>query len=354
VNHNAPETIPHSRPTIGPEEIAAVREVLLSGTHVGGSRAEALEAAVGAISQQPYVAATNSGTAALHLALLALGVGPGDEVVMPSYVCQALLNAVNYVGARPRLVDICLHDYNLSVDAVSRALSPHTAAVIVPHMFGLMAEVNRLTELGVPVIEDCAMAIGATLQGQPAGSFGDLGVFSFYATKMIAGGEGGAVAGRNPELIETVRNLREYDSNALPYRVRYNYRISDLHAAVAVEQLKKLAAFIVTRRELAQRYTEELCDTGLLLPTSHVQREHVYYRYIVRCPHADDFRDHMARKGIACGRGVAVGLHRLLGREDGFPNTDLALGTCVSLPIYPTLTSSQQDTVIAAIREWEG
>ena len=218
------EIIPHSRPLISDRDIEAVASAVKSGRLSQGPKVLEFEEQLARFIGKKKAAATSSGTAALHLALLALDIKQGDQVIIPSFVCSAVLNAVNYTGATPIIVDIDPLTFNMSAEAVKSAITGETRAIVVPHMFGCSAEIDRLLEMGIPVIEDCAQAIGADFKGGKAGSFGLLSVFSFYATKVVSCGEGGMVLSDSDDLISKIKNLRDYDSRD-DYTLRYNYKI---------------------------------------------------------------------------------------------------------------------------------
>ena len=198
--------------------------------------------------------AVNSGTSALHLALLALNIGPGDEVMVPSFVCSALLNAVSYTGASARIVDVKADDFNISPVEVKKKLNKKVKAIIVPHMFGYPADLKELLSFGVPVIEDCAQSIGADYRGRKAGSFGVLSICSFYATKVMTTGEGGMVLSNQTKILDRIRDLRQYD-HALNFQTRYNYKMTDFQAALGLSQLQRLPEFIKRRKQIAQIMT---------------------------------------------------------------------------------------------------
>lgn len=343
--------IPHVRLTIGEEEIEAVQKVLRSGHVAMGPAVADLEAALAKEVQQTTAVAVNSGTAALHVALVALGVGEGDEVILPDYSCQALLNAVAYVAATPRIVDIDSTTFNINPTEVKKHISKKTKAIIVPHMFGLMTDIATIKSFGVPVIEDCAMGIGAKSQGAPAGSFGDISVFSFYATKMIAGGEGGAIATSNEAFAEAARDIRDYDKKK-DYRIRFNYKLSDLHAALALSQLRKLRMFVEKRQAIARTYHEALLGTKVSAPQTPQGYEHAFARYVVRTESGEKLRGYLSEKGIGAGKGVVFGIHELTKAEARYPESERALVEAVSLPIYPTLTDAEQQTIIEALRAY--
>ena len=221
--------IPHSRPALGEAEAKAVAEVVRGGWVAQGRQVAAFEQAMAKVTGQAQGVAVSSGTAALYVALMALGIGAGDEVVIPSYVCTALWHAVRLTGATPILVDIEPATYDPSPQAVTRVLTRHTKAVIVPHMFGLPADIETLKSHGVPVIEDCAQTLGVTVRGTSVGGTGKLAICSFYATKLLTAGEGGMVLGRDESLMSRVQTLRQYDQEASLVRA-FNYKMTDMQA----------------------------------------------------------------------------------------------------------------------------
>jgi len=207
--------ISHSKTFVSQEDAAAVAKQVASGRHATGQQTRNFETEISKLVNTSYAKATTSGTTALHLSLQALGVGQGNEVIIPSYVCQAVLNAVNYTGASPVLVDIDQDfadiGFNISAGTIKKHLNENTKAIIVPHMFGTPANLDEILELEVPIIEDCAMSLGASYKGQPTGSIGALGIFSFFATKVISTGHGGMVATSSSELKEKLDDLTTYD-----------------------------------------------------------------------------------------------------------------------------------------------
>lgn len=335
---------PHSRPTLGDAEVRAVARVLSSGMLAQGPEAERFEQEVAAALGRRHGAAVSSGTAALHLALLALGVGPGDRVLIPSYACSALLHAVEFAGAKPRLVDVDPRTFNLDPDALARRVDRRSKVVLVPHMFGAPADVDAAVRHGLPVIEDCALSLGSEVTGRT----GRLAVTSFYATKMMTTGEGGLVAGDNRRLIEEVRELRSYDGRHR-HRTRFNYKMTDLEASLGRVQLGRLDGFVRARRRLAALYREGLQDTPLELPGE--VPGHVYFRFVVRAPGgAGHLLRALAERGVDARRPVQKPLHRFLG-EPGFTGTDDAFRHAVSIPLYPDLEGEGARRVVSATRE---
>jgi dTDP-4-amino-4,6-dideoxygalactose transaminase len=332
---------------LGPAEVEAVAAVLRSGRVAQGPEVAGFEAEVAARMGLRGGVAVSSGTAALHLALLALEVGPGDAVLIPSYTCAALLQAVRLAGAEPILADVDPGSGNLDPEAARRARTPRCRAVILVHAFGWPAEVETLRDLGLPIIEDCAQAIGATAAGRAVGSVGEAAVCSFYATKVVATGEGGMVLSGRPEILAAARDLRAYDEAPDP-RLRFNYKMTDLQAALGRVQLGRLDDFLARRAAIADTYRKALADAPVLLPPGLPGR--IYHRFVVRVPGGlETPLDAFARRGIGCRRPVHTPLHRLLGRE-GFPGAEEAWRTSLSLPCAPALTEAEVARVAEAAR----
>jgi dTDP-4-amino-4,6-dideoxygalactose transaminase len=303
--------------------------------------------------------AVSSGTAALEVALRVLGIGPGDEVILPSYVCAAPWLAVQRVRATPRLVDIELETFNLDPAAVRQALTSKTRAVIVPHLFGLSADLTAIERLGVPIIEDCAQTLGAMEQGRTVGSAGLLTVCSFYATKLICAGEGGMVLSHDQTLLERARMLREYDGAPSLNPSATNLKMTDLQAAIGLAQLGRLASFLERRSWLAHEYRTALEGARVVQPVVPAGRTHVYYRFVVRVPdpqaRVDGLSDVIARfegRGVQCRKPVFRSLHRYFELE-GFPASAEAERTAISIPLFPSLTDEDAAQIHVALRsEW--
>ncbi len=341
--------IPHSKVVLDEEDLAVVAKVLRSGHLAQGKHVLSLEEKAASFIEVNHAAAVSSGTAALHLSLLALAAGEGSEVIIPSYVCTALLNAVRYVRVTPVLVDIDPATYNITTEGIKKAISDKTRAIIVPHMFGLPADIDAIISLGIPVIEDCAHSFGAKFRGGYTGSFGILSVVSFYATKMLGAGEGGMVMSNERDLIETVRDLRDYDEK-MTYTVRYNYKMADIQAALCESLLNKLPSFIERRREIARIYDNGLNQVGAKIPEVPGGGEHVYYRYVVAFDKPETFMEKMGGEGIECRRPVFKPIHQYLGLS-GYPATDAAWEKTVSIPIYPALKEEEAHLIVNSIKE---
>ncbi len=342
--------IPHSRPTLDQDDVDAIGRVLVSGQVAQGGEVRRFEETLASLIGVGGAVAVSSGTAALHLALLALEIGAGDEVVIPSFVCPALLNAVRYVGAVPVPADINGETFNIDVRDLARRLTKKTKAVIVPHMFGLPADIREIVALGIPVIEDCAQSLGSRYRGGPAGSFGVLSVFSFYATKVICTGEGGMVAANDQRLMNRIIDLREYDEKE-DGRLRYNYKLTDLQAALGLVQLRKLPALIDRRRAIARQYDAFLQECPVSLPARPQDREQIHYRYIIRTERLQELLDAGVEAGISYRRPVFKPLHHYLGLA-GFPATEEAFRRAVSLPLYPALRDAEVQTILQHLRSF--
>ena len=340
------DLIPHSRPTIGPEEAIAVSKVIESGYIAEGKIVNKFERAFAKSLGVDYAMSTNSGTSALHLTLLAMGVGPRDEVIIPSYVCSALLNAVNYAGATPILAEINPDTHNLDAADVNERISNRTKAIIVPHLFGLPADLDSLLKLDVPVIEDCAQSIGATYHQRPVGSFGEAAIFSFYATKVITTAEGGMVITNSRDIAEGIRDLKTYDKRE-DYKVRFNFKMTDIQAAMGIVQLERLESIIRRRKAIAEEYYSAFSAFDLKLPPA--DSGHIYFRFVLGLkmdsrPWIQEF----ARMGIVCDRPIHFPLHRNL-KLGGYPVTENVWEQSLSIPIYPTLTDDEINRIIDSV-----
>jgi dTDP-4-amino-4,6-dideoxygalactose transaminase len=332
--------IPHSRPTLGAEEERAAVRVIRSGMLGGGEEVDRFERALERSIGGGRATAVHTGSAALHLALLGIGVGAGDRVVLPTYTCAAVLNAVKYVGAEPILADVSPETANLDPDDVKRRLRAGTKAIIAPHLMGRPAPVRALRALGVPVVEDCAMALGGDV-----GLASEASTFSFYATKMMATGHGGAVVARDRAVLRRIADLVDYD-NREDYRVRHNYRMSALAAGVGRAQLAKVPDFVQRRRRIAEYY----CRT---LKLGEPPPGHVFYRFLLRVGPVERFVRFMASRGVECKRPVFRPLHRYFAGPSGeFPGAEELHRHWASVPIYPSLSREEMGRVAASAREF--
>jgi perosamine synthetase len=336
--------IPHSKPFLGTQEANAVRHVIMSGQVAQGPEVVGLETEKCKATGQRFGVAVSSGTASLYLALRSLDVKHGDSVVIPSYVCTALLNAVLMTGATPSLSDVDPETGEMTVDTAKNAMRKNTKAAIVPHLFGVPADAHSIeSELGIPVIEDCAQCLGTSVDRTKAGNQTRISVFSFYATKLLCAGEGGMVATSDRRIADTVIALREYD-NRENYVPSFNFKLTDVQAALARRQLKKLPAMISRRRAIAEAYDSSFggeptvdkrpCNEAVL-------RKSVYFRYVVQTSRpVQALIKKMKTKGIICCRPIYKPLHHYLGNT-GFPGTDAIFNKAISIPLYPGLSSHQ-------------
>jgi perosamine synthetase len=361
--------IPLSAPDITEAEIAAVTAVLRTARLSLGPELSAFEQALAGAHNVPDAVAVSSGTAALHLALLTLGIGAGDEVIVPSFTFIAVANAVAQVGAVPVFVEIDPFSLNLDPAAVERAVTSRTRALIAVHTFGVPAQMDALTAIArrhnLALIEDACEAVGARFDGQPVGSFGTLAVLGFYPNKQITTGEGGAVLVHDPALAARLRNLRNQgrdpEAGWLDHsEIGYNYRLSELACALGRVQLARLQGILALRAAAAARY-DALLDgiPGLELPPLAVERCALsWFVYVVRVPeHADRDRvqSALADSGIATGRYFAP-IHRQPawrthpGAAVSLPLTESIAARTLALPFFNHLKLAEQERVASALR----
>jgi len=343
---------------------AAIRRVLDGGWYILGEEVRAFEQEFARFCGTAEAVGVSSGTDGLALALAALGVGAGDEVVTVSHTAVATVSAIVQLGAVPVLIDIDPGTYTMDPALLEGAISPRTKAIIPVHIYGHPVEMGRVMEIAgrhqIPVIEDCSQAHGAAWCGQRVGTIGRIGVFSCYPTKNLGAiGDAGVVATSDPELATRLRELREYG-----WRERYksaihgvNNRLDELQAAILRVRLAHLDDDNSRRRELAARYTEALSGQPLRLPAPLADATPVFHLYVVATDDRDRLKKLLHDRGIACLVHYPWPVHL----QDGYRNlvrcpaplpvTEKAALTVLSLPLYPELTNAQQDEVIAALRD---
>ncbi|WP_432559510.1 DegT/DnrJ/EryC1/StrS family aminotransferase [Granulicoccus sp. GXG6511] len=355
--------IPVVRPILGAAEQEAVAAVMTSGQLVQGAQVAAFEAEFAELVDGRHCVAVSSGTSALHLALMAAGIGRGDEVIVPSFTFAATANAVRLAGADPVFADIDPGSFCLDPEAVSDAIGPRTAAIMPVHLFGHAAEMASLTRLAerydLLLVEDAAQAHAGAFDGQPVGALGDLAGFSFYATKNMTTGEGGMVVTKDGDTARRVRLLRNQgmEERYLHEAVGLNQRMTDVAAAIGREQLRRLADWTTARRRNAAFLDRKL--RGVTIPRVVGPVRHVYHQYTVRHPERDVLIDELARLQIGAAVHYPRPTHLMPAyagdrRWSGLrlEHTERACAEVVSLPVRPDLTESELQRIVAAVNSF--
>jgi len=355
-----PDFIPIASPSITEAEQRAVAEVLAGGGLAGGPQVAAFEEEFSAIVGGRHCVAVNSGTAALHLGLLALGIGPGDEVIVPSFSFAASANAIALTGATPVFADIDPDTFCLDPSAAAAAITSRTVAVMVVHLYGQMADVTAFSaltrDLGLLLVEDAAQAHAAGWRGRPAGSRGDLAAFSFYPTKNMTSAEGGMIVTPHTEVVRIARLLRNQGMERRYHNevVGFNARMSDVHAAIGRVQLSRLPGFTADRRRNAAVLTTGLAGI-VTVPVIRPGADHVFHQYTVRVPAGlrDALQTGLADRGVGAAVYYPVPIHRLpsFDQQVDLPNTEAAAAEVLSLPVHPALTPADLDRICDAVSE---
>lgn len=346
------------------EEIeAAVSEVLAGGGYILGPRVREIETRIAALVGVSGAVGVGNGTDALHLALRALQIGPGDEVITTPFTFVATTEAIGMVGAKPVFADIDLATFNIDPASVEAAVTERTRAILPVHLYGQPAQMEPLREIadrhGLAIVEDCAQAIGASYRGRPVGGIGDVGCFSFFPTKNLGcAGDGGMATTDDQELYGRLEMLRRHGG-----RVKYhhselglNSRLDEIQAAILLVKEPHLSAWNEARRALASRYNELLADVeGVITPTEIDGVHAVYHQYTVRVEERDAVQQRLKDAGVGTAVYYPVPLHEQevhagLGYAHGdFPKSEEAARTALSLPMFPELTHDQQDRVVEAL-----
>jgi len=351
--------------SIKDEVLAAVAGVFESTQFVLGKEVAAFEEEFASYSGARYGVAVNSGTSALHLALLAAGVGPGDEVITVPFTFVATAAAVWYTGAKPVFVDVDPESYCMDSARIEEAITPRTKAILPVHLYGQAADMDAISAIarrhGLPVIEDAAQAHGAEYRGRRCGSIGEMGCFSFYPGKNLgAYGEGGMVTTNNPELARQIRILRDWGAEKKYHHVLkgFNYRMEGVQGAILRVKLRYLEQWTEARRANATLYSRALADSNLHLPKEAPGNRHVYHVYGVMTPRRRELMDALEAQGVQTGIHYPVPVHLLPAYSDlnyqagDFPIAERLASEELSLPMFPELAESQIDAVVSAIEEY--
>jgi dTDP-4-amino-4,6-dideoxygalactose transaminase len=343
---------------------AALSRVLESSEFVLGEEVAGFEQDFAKYCGAAECIAVNSGTSALHLALLAAGVGPGDEVITVPFTFVASVAAVLYTGARPVLIDIDPHSFNMNAAAIEAVITARSKAIMPVHLYGQTADMDPILEIarrhGLVVIEDAAQAHGAKYRGRAAGNLGDIGCFSFYPTKNLgAYGEGGAITTSNAEYAKKIRMLRDWGQDSKYHHVLrgFNYRMEGLQGAILRVKLRHLERWTEGRRAIAAKYNQQLADSGLALPQEMPWSRHVYHVYSLRTSDRDSFRTVLQSQGIQTAVHYAIPVHLQPAYADvgyhtgSFPESEAAANEVTALPIYAELSQDQVGAVCDAVRK---
>jgi dTDP-4-amino-4,6-dideoxygalactose transaminase len=352
-----------AKPQMGAEEKQAVLEVLDSGIIAQGPRVKAFEEGFAALCGVKHAIATSSGTTALHTALLAHGIGAGDEVVTSAFTFIASANSILFTGAKPVFVDINPRTFNMDPAKIRAAITKNTKAILPVHLYGLACDMDPIMrlaeEFGLVVIEDACQSHGADYKGRKAGAFGT-GTFSLYPTKNMTSAEGGMITTNSPGIDELCRVIRQHGMRVRYYHdmLGYNFRMTDLHAAIGLAQLKKLEKFNAQRQANAKFLSDNL--KGVRTPFTPDGQTHVFHQYTIRVPggRRDALRAYLNEQGVGSEVYYPVPIHKQtfyvkdLGYNDNLPETERASEEVLSLPVHPALTPSDLETIVGAVNDF--
>lgn len=349
---------------LAPELLPIVEAVLASGGYVGGAQVDQLEAELAAAWSAPHVVTCNSGTDALYLALRALGIGAGDEVITTPFTFFASAEAISMVGATPVFVDVIAESFNLNPELIEARITSRTRAILPVHLFGQPVDMTAVMAIAqahsLYVVEDCAQATGACWRGKPVGNIGDIGCFSFFPTKNLGGmGDGGAITTANPEWAATIRRLKQHGSSERYYHdeIGVNSRLDSIQAAILRVKLPYLREWNARRASLAAAYDQLLAHCpGVKLPQGIVGGGSVWNQYTIRVSERDRVFQSLRQQGVGCMIYYPLPIHLQkayahLGYEAGdFPIAEACAQSVLSLPLFPELTFAQQEQVATALR----
>ena len=353
--------IPIAKPIIGRDVRRAVNKVLRSGNLTQGPEVLAFEREFSLFVNERECVAVNSGTSALHIALLSLGIGVGDEVIVPSFTFAATANSVALTGAKPVFVDIDINTYNIDPNLIENAITPNTKAIQVVHLYGLPADMIRIIEIAkrhkLLIIEDAAQAHNASINDQPVGTFGDAAAFSFYPTKNMTSGEGGMIVFKDKE---PARLARLYRNQGMEKRyqneiVGFNLRMTDIHAAIGRAQLKHLLKWSKKRQDNAMTLSSQL--QNVVTPVIPNGFSHVFHQYTIRVPkNRDSFSDRLSRAGVGNSVYYPTQVHKLpsFNNSLSLPQTQLATESVLSLPVHPSLSKRDLKRVANTVNSLMG
>lgn len=355
--------IPIAKPLLGEEEINAVTDVLRSGVIAEGARVAEFERDFADYIGVEYAVAVNSGTSALHAALLAHGIGPGNEVITTSFSFIATANSILFTGARPVFADIKYDTFNIDPDDIINKITSKTKALMPAHLYGQSAEMKTIMEIAADhnliVIEDACQAHGATYDGKKAGSYGT-GAFSFYPTKNMTTSEGGIITTDDSEIAERARMIRSHGSKQryVHEMLGYNFRMTDISAVIGLVQLGKLDDFTLMRQRNAQILSEGLRDLdGITIPVIRDGCSHVFHQYTIRAKKRDELAAMLNSEGIGTGTYYPIPIHKQpvykeLGYDYNLPECEKAAEETLSLPVHPGVSKTELNTIIKSIKNW--
>lgn len=343
---------------------AAIRAVCERGWFILGQEVEQFEEAFARFCGAPHAVGVGSGTEALHLALLAVGVQPGDEVITVANTCVPTISAISFAGAIPIFVDIDERTFTMSPARIAERLTSRTKAILPVHLYGQCAEMGPILEIakahGVAVVEDCAQAQGASYHGQMAGTMGDVGAFSFYPSKNLgAFGDAGLIVTQHAEIAQAARKLRNYGEEQRYYHSTkgFNSRLDELQAAILRAKLPHLPVWNLRRRQIAQQYSAAFARLGMICPSEALHRVHTYHLYVVRVRQRAQFQQRLKTRGIVTLIHYPVPVHQQQAyaecRDQGgyLPVTERIAGEIVSLPLYPELYDDELDYILQNVAD---